>query len=78
MAPFIAGASSMPYSRFIGFCISGAALWVSSLIALGYQFGNLAFVKNHFEMVILGIITISVLPVLQQLWVNRSDNSKHN
>jgi membrane-associated protein len=64
IAPFVAGASNMEYRRYIMFCIGGAVLWVSSLSMLGYLFGNLDIVKNNFEIVILSIIAISVLPII--------------
>ena len=66
IAPFVAGAGSMNYSRYIGFCIAGALLWVPSLTLLGYLFGNIPIIKNNFEIVILGIIALSVLPMLWQ------------
>jgi membrane-associated protein len=64
IAPFVAGASNMNYRRYIMFCIGGALLWVTSLSLLGYLFGNLEIVKNNFEIVILSIIAISVLPII--------------
>jgi membrane-associated protein len=70
IAPFVAGAGNMNYSRYLLFCITGACLWVGGLITLGYQFGNLDVVKKNFELFVLGIIAISFLPVLHQLWQN--------
>ncbi|MDQ1086012.1 MULTISPECIES: DedA family protein [unclassified Siphonobacter] len=64
IAPFVAGAGSMTYARYIFFCISGAVLWVTSISLLGYFFGNLEFVKKNFEIVVFGIIGLSVLPIL--------------
>lgn len=64
VAPFVAGAGSMPYWRYLLFCISGAILWVSSLTLLGYFFGNLEIVQKNFELVIFAIIGLSVLPVI--------------
>jgi membrane-associated protein len=66
VAPFVAGAGSMNYSKYIGFCIAGALLWVPSLTLLGYFFGNIEWVKNNFELVIFGIIGFSVLPIVWQ------------
>lgn len=68
IAPFVAGASNMYYPRYIFFCITGACLWVGGLIMLGYQFGNLEPVKKNFELVVLGIVALSFLPVAYQLW----------
>jgi membrane-associated protein len=70
VAPFVAGAGNMRYPRYIVFCLSGGLLWVGSLTILGYQFGNLEIVKRNFELVIVGIIAISFLPLLQQAWQN--------
>lgn len=64
IAPFVAGAGNMPYRKYITFCVLGALLWVISLSLLGYAFGNLDIVKNNFEIVILAIIGISVLPII--------------
>ena len=63
-APFVAGVGNMPYRRFIGFCIGGGILWVTGLTLAGYFFGQLPFVKNNFELVIFGIIGISLLPII--------------
>ncbi|MGV3603896.1 MAG: DedA family protein [Dyadobacter fermentans] len=64
VAPFVAGAGSMNYSKYIIFCILGALLWVPSLTLLGYFFGNMEIVKQNFELVIFGIIGISILPMI--------------
>ena len=64
VAPFVAGAGSMNYSRYIIFCIVGALLWVPTLTLLGYFFGNMEIVKKNFELVIFGIIGISILPMI--------------
>lgn len=66
VAPFVAGAGSMNYSTYITYCILGAFLWVPSLTLLGYFFGNFEIVKNNFEIVVFGIIGISLLPMVWQ------------
>ena len=66
VAPFVAGAGSMNYSRYIVYCVIGALLWVPSLSLLGYFFGQLEFVKKNFELVVFAIIGISVLPIIWQ------------
>ena len=66
IAPFVAGAGSMVYSRYILFCLTGAVLWVAGITSLGYAFGNYEPVKKNFEFVILGIIFVSVLPIIWQ------------
>ena len=67
IAPFVAGAGSMSYSRYITFCITGAVLWVAGITTMGYLFGQVEFVKKNFEFVVLGIIFVSVLPIVWQL-----------
>jgi len=62
--PFVAGIGSMPYARYIGWCVVGALAWVLSLCSVGYFFGNLPVVKNNLTAVILLIVVISILPGL--------------
>ena len=64
VAPFVAGAGSMKYKNYIINCVLGAILWVAGVTTLGYLCGNIEFVQKHFEIVIFGIIGVSVLPVL--------------
>jgi membrane-associated protein len=64
IAPFVAGAGSMHYQRYIINCVVGAILWVVGLTALGYLFGNIPIIKENFEKVIIAIILISVLPMV--------------
>jgi membrane-associated protein len=64
VAPFVAGAGSMKYSTYITFCIIGAVLWVTGITLLGYFLGNNDWVKANFEKVVLGIVAVSVLPMI--------------
>ena len=61
-APFVAGIGTMNYGRFIVYNVVGAVMWVSICLFGGYFFGNLAFVKENFSVVVLAIIFISILP----------------
>jgi membrane-associated protein len=70
-APFVAGIGEMPYPTFIRYNVVGAFIWVFSLVFLGYFLGSFAFVKNNFEIVIFGIITLSLLPVLMEVVLNK-------
>ena len=63
-APFVAGIGKMNYSRFITYNVIGGIAWVAIFVFLGYVFGNIPFVKNNFELVTLGIVLISVLPMV--------------
>jgi membrane-associated protein len=66
-APFVAGVGSMKYSKYITYCIIGAILWVTSITLAGYFLGSNEWVQKNFEKVVLGIVGLSVLPILFQL-----------
>jgi membrane-associated protein len=60
--PFVAGLGSMPYLRYLAFCIVGALAWVGSICTAGYFFGNIPAIKQNLTVVILVIVAISVSP----------------
>jgi membrane-associated protein len=66
-APFVAGVGRMPYLRFISFSVLGALLWVGLLVSAGYWFGNTPLVRNNFELVILAVIALSLLPMVVEV-----------
>jgi len=68
LAPFVAGAGSMNYSKYIFYCIVGAIVWVVGITMLGYLFGNIPIIKDNFEIVVLAIIGFSVLPIVLQMF----------
>ena len=70
--PFVAGIGAMTYPRFLLYSIGGGAFWVTLLLWAGYRFGNLPTVREHFSLVILAIIVISVLPMVFAVWKERS------
>ena len=70
-APFVAGIGAMDYKKYIGYCIGGGFLWVTSLTLLGFYFGKLEFVSKNFEIVILGIIFISILPGIASFLIEK-------
>jgi membrane-associated protein len=63
-APFVAGVGSMTYSKFALYNVSGAFLWVGIFLGGGYYFGGLEVVQKNMKLVILGIIVVSVLPIV--------------
>lgn len=63
-APFVAGISHMSYGFFIRWNVIGGITWVAVFTLLGYYFGNIPFVQNNFELVIIAIILISLIPAV--------------
>jgi membrane-associated protein len=63
----------MTYSKFFFYNVFGAALWVGSLMGAGYWLGGLEFVQRHFEKVVLGIIVVSVMPLVWEWWKARRE-----
>lgn len=66
-APFIAGVAKMDYGKFLSYNIFGGIGWVALLTTMGYFLGSVPIVRAHFEKVILGIIVLSVLPVVKEI-----------
>lgn len=63
-APFAAGVGEMGYKKFLSFDIVGGALWIGSLTTAGYLLGEVEFIRKHIDLVCLGIILLSVLPII--------------
>jgi membrane-associated protein len=70
-APFVAGVGKMRFSRFAVFSVAGGMLWVGSVLMAGYFFGGIPFVDKHFEIVVLAIVVISLLPAIFHWWHSR-------
>jgi membrane-associated protein len=64
VAPFVAGAGRMSYPVYLLYGFLGACLWVTSITMAGFYLGDNAFIKENFEKVVLGIVGVSVLPIL--------------
>ncbi len=73
VAPFVAGAGRMSYPVYLLYGFLGACLWVTSITMAGFYLGDNAFVKENFEKVVLGIVGVSVLPILIGLIKQRFD-----
>ena len=67
-APFVAGSGAMDYRRFMVLNVVGAVAWVALLLPAGWFFGALPWVKKNFELVVLGIVFVSVLPMLVEIF----------
>lgn len=64
IAPFLAGMGKMSFPRFTLFNVLGGFVWVTLFTLLGYFFGGVPFVEEHFEFVIIGIVVISLVPAV--------------
>jgi membrane-associated protein len=62
--PFVAGAASMQAGQFLIYNLVGALGWVALCMGAGYVFGNVPVVKNNFSLVTIGIVAVSLLPVV--------------
>jgi membrane-associated protein len=71
MAPFVAGIGKMNYGQFLAYSIAGGVLWVVGFVWLGKAFGNIELVQKNFEVVVLAIVFISILPALIELLRHR-------
>lgn len=67
-APFVAGVSRMSYKNFMFYNFMGGVFWVTIFLFTGFYFGNLPWVKEHFEYLIIVIILISVVPMFVEWW----------
>jgi membrane-associated protein len=63
-APFVAGVGRMNYGKFLLYNVLGGAMWVFSMTLAGYFLGEVYFVKEHFEFIVLAIVGVSVLPMV--------------
>lgn len=70
-APFVAGVGMMSYRKFLSFNAVGGILWVTIALFAGYFFGNIPIVKDNFSIVILGIIAVSLLPIVYTFLKNK-------
>src|ERR1700733_8784372 len=75
-APFVAGIAQMRFIEFETFSIVGGVFWVLACLLAGYSLGNIDFVKKHFEIIILAIVVISVIPALVEFIKARKHSSK--
>jgi membrane-associated protein len=69
--PFVAGIAAMKYPRFLAYSLAGGAVWVTGFLWAGYFFGGLPVVQENFGLVVLGIIGLSVVPVIYGMLKDR-------
>ncbi len=77
-APFVAGAGAMNYRTFIAYNIIGAVGWVTLMLGSGYLLGQIPFVKERFELIVVGIVILSVMPMVVEWWKARGAKSEES
>jgi membrane-associated protein len=70
-APFVAGVGAMTYRRFLSYSIFGSLLWITVGLLAGYFLGREEIVQNNFSLIMLGIVVISILPIIIGIVVNK-------
>jgi membrane-associated protein len=73
--PFVAGVAKMSYPAFALYNVTGAVAWVGICLGAGYLFGDLPFVKDNFSMVALGVVVVSLLPMVTEYLKYRRNQS---
>ncbi|HBD02425.1 MAG: Protein dedA [Microgenomates group bacterium GW2011_GWC1_46_16] len=63
-APFVAGIGKMKYGQFFSYNVIGGTSWVLIATLAGYFFGNIPFVRDNFSLVVLGIVGVSIVPMI--------------
>jgi membrane-associated protein len=66
--PFVAGVARMGYRRFAIYNIAGGVGWVVTMLMAGYWLGNIPWVSGHFELVVMAIVAVSLVPVVIAAW----------
>jgi membrane-associated protein len=74
--PFVAGCGSMSYPTFAFYNVAGALLWVGLCVGAGYGFGNVPVVKENFELVVVAIVFISLLPIAWGYLISRLERRR--
>ena len=72
-APFVAGVGKMNYPQFLFYNVVGGIAWVVICTLAGYFFGIVTIVKENFELVVVGIVLVSVLPIAWEMWSARRE-----
>src|SRR5215467_8798596 len=75
-APFMAGVGKMRYARFLSFNVFGGIGWVISMTLAGYGLGEVPIIRRNFEKVVIGIVLVSVAPMLIHYFTSKNKQPK--
>lgn len=78
IVPFVVGMGRLDYKKFLTFNALGGITWVSLFLCLGYFFGNIPFVADHFSLIIIAIVLISVVPIIYAFIKGKLNKKKNN
>ena len=74
--PFVAGAAQMTLASFVFYNFTGGAAWVGLCFGAGWLFGNVPVIKNNFEVVVIAIVFVSMVPMFVEIWRQWRQNSR--
>ena len=72
VAPVMAGVARMPYRTFIAYNVAGGLLWAVGVTALGFWLGQFEFIRDHIELIFIGIVLVSVQPIVVEVLRGRA------
>jgi len=75
-APFVAGIGKMSYADFFSYNVLGGISWVALFSFAGYFFGNIPFIRDHFSLVVVAIVLISLIPMVVEGLKVRSEGKR--
>ena len=75
-APFVAGVANMTYATFFTYNVMGAAVWICSFMSMGYFFGQIPAVQENFALTVIGIIVLSLVPVIVEIINAKKEESE--
>lgn len=78
IVPFVVGMGKLDYKKFIIFNALGGITWVTLFLCLGYFFGNIPFVAEHFSLIIIAIVFISIIPIIYAFIKGKLNKNKNN
>ena len=78
IVPFVVGMGRLNYKKFITFNALGGITWVTLFLCLGYFFGNIPFVAEHFSLIIIAMVFISIIPIIYAFIKGKLDKNKNN
>jgi membrane-associated protein len=75
-APFVAGIGRMSYKDFFSYNVFGGITWVALFTFAGYFFGNIPFIRDHFSLVVIAIVLVSIVPMVVEAVKVRRENKQ--